>query len=166
MEMKIKNFCQLVAILAALLVASACSGKQKSAAAPLVQKTPPPPIQTSAPAKVAAAQSSKPALPVETKTQTPEPAQFQAQTVPTAQAAAEIKASLSDLPLMMTDQVASYINYFSNRGRGTLEHALQRSGRYREMIERTLKEEGVPQDLIYLAQAESGFHPFAVSRAG
>jgi membrane-bound lytic murein transglycosylase D len=34
------------------------------------------------------------------------------------------------------------------------------------MIERTLREEGVPQDLIYLAQAESGFHPYAVSRAG
>src|SRR5216683_6042993 len=83
-----------------------------------------------------------------------------------AKAAAEIKATHSDLPLMMTDQVASYINYFSNRGRGTLEHALQRSGRYREMIERTLKEEGVPQDLIYLAQAESGFHPYAVSRVG
>lgn len=83
-----------------------------------------------------------------------------------AKAAAEIKATHSDLPLMMTDQVAGYINYFSNRGRGTLEHALQRSGLYREMIERTLKEEGVPQDLIYLAQAESGFHPYAVSRAG
>jgi peptidoglycan lytic transglycosylase D len=34
------------------------------------------------------------------------------------------------------------------------------------MIRRTLKEEGVPQDLIYLAQAESGFHPLAVSRVG
>jgi membrane-bound lytic murein transglycosylase D len=34
------------------------------------------------------------------------------------------------------------------------------------MIRRTLKQEGVPQDLIYLAQAESGFHPLAVSRAG
>jgi membrane-bound lytic murein transglycosylase D len=34
------------------------------------------------------------------------------------------------------------------------------------MIERVLKEEGVPQELIYLAQAESGFHPLAVSRAG
>jgi membrane-bound lytic murein transglycosylase D len=83
-----------------------------------------------------------------------------------ARAAAEIKATHSDLPLMMTDQVAGYINYFSTRGRGTLEHGLERSGRYREMIERILKEEGVPQDLIYLAQAESGFHPYAVSRAG
>src|SRR5205823_2306071 len=41
-----------------------------------------------------------------------------------------------------------------------------RSGRYEDMIRRTLQEEGVPQELIYLAQAESGFHPLAVSRAG
>jgi membrane-bound lytic murein transglycosylase D len=34
------------------------------------------------------------------------------------------------------------------------------------MIVATLKQEGVPQDLIYLAQAESGFHPLAVSRVG
>jgi membrane-bound lytic murein transglycosylase D len=83
-----------------------------------------------------------------------------------AKAEAEIKATNSDLPLMMTDQVAGYINYFSTRGRGTIERALARSGRYEDMIRRTFKEAGVPQDLIYLAQAESGFHPLAVSRAG
>ena len=60
-----------------------------------------------------------------------------------------------------------FINYFSSpRGRATLEHAWSRSGRYSDMISRTLKEEGVPQDLIYLAQAESGFQPLALSRAG
>jgi len=83
-----------------------------------------------------------------------------------AKAEAEIKSTHSDLPLMMTDQVAGYINYFSNRGRGTFERALARSGRYEDMIRRTLQHEGVPQELIYLAQAESGFHPLAVSRAG
>src|SRR5580704_3827535 len=83
-----------------------------------------------------------------------------------AKGEAEVKATHSDLPLMMTDPVAGYINYFSTRGRGTLERALVRSGRYEDMIRRVLKEEGVPQDLIYLAQAESGFHPLAVSRAG
>jgi membrane-bound lytic murein transglycosylase D len=83
-----------------------------------------------------------------------------------AQAEAEVKATHSDLPLMMTDPVAGYINYFSTRGRGTLERALARSGLYHDMIQRVLKEEGVPQDLIYLAQAESGFHPLALSRAG
>jgi membrane-bound lytic murein transglycosylase D len=66
----------------------------------------------------------------------------------------------------MTDQVAGYISYFSNRGRGVFERALIRSGRYRDMMAAILREEGVPQDLIYLAQAESGFHPTAVSRAG
>src|SRR6266849_6275984 len=83
-----------------------------------------------------------------------------------AKAQAEIKSTHSDLPLMMTDQVAGYINYFSSRGRGTLEHALARGGRYQDMIQRVLKKEGVPQDLIYLAQAESGFHPLALSHAG
>ena len=83
-----------------------------------------------------------------------------------AKAEAEVKETHSDLPLMMTDPVAGYINYFSTRGRGTLERALARSGRYEEMIRRILKEEGVPQDLIYLAQAESGFHPLALSRVG
>src|ERR1022692_2191767 len=83
-----------------------------------------------------------------------------------AKAAAQIKSTPSDLPLMMTDQVAGFINYFSNRGRGTVERALARSGRYEDMIRRVLREQGVPQDLIYLAQAESGFHPLAVSRAG
>jgi membrane-bound lytic murein transglycosylase D len=83
-----------------------------------------------------------------------------------AKAQAEIKSTRSDLPLMMTDQVAGYISYFSNRGRGTFERAFARSGRYHDMIVSTFKEEGVPQDLIYLAQAESGFHPLAVSRAG
>src|SRR5271154_678430 len=83
-----------------------------------------------------------------------------------AKAEAELKNTHSDLPLVMTDQVAGFINYFSNRGRGTLEHALARSGRYEDMIRRVLREQGVPQELIYLAQAESGFHPLAVSRAG
>jgi membrane-bound lytic murein transglycosylase D len=84
-----------------------------------------------------------------------------------AKAEAEIKATHSDLPLMMTDPVASYIGYFSTpRGRGVLQNALIRSGRYDEMIRSILKQEGVPQDLIYLAQAESGFHPLALSRVG
>jgi membrane-bound lytic murein transglycosylase D len=83
-----------------------------------------------------------------------------------AKAQAEIKNTNSDLPLMMTDQVAGYITYFSGRGRGGFERAFSRSGRYHNMIVATLKDEGVPQDLIYLAQAESGFHPLAVSRVG
>jgi membrane-bound lytic murein transglycosylase D len=83
-----------------------------------------------------------------------------------AQAEAQIKSTQSDLPLMLTDPVVSYLNYFSKNGKGTLERGLIRAGRYEPMIRRVLKEEGVPQDLIYLAQAESGFHEQALSRAG
>ena len=83
-----------------------------------------------------------------------------------AKAEAEIKNTHSDLPLMMTDQVAGYITYFSGYGRGVFERAYARSGRYHDMMVATLKAEGLPQDLIYLAQAESGFHPQAVSKAG
>jgi membrane-bound lytic murein transglycosylase D len=77
----------------------------------------------------------------------------------------EVAATVSQLPLSATDAVLGYVNYFSNRGHGTIAVAMQRSGRYRPMIQRILDEEGVPQELIHLAQAESGFMPRAISRA-
>ena len=77
---------------------------------------------------------------------------------------AQVSATVSQLPLMVTDPVLGYIHYFSNRGHRTLISAMQRSGRYRPMIQRILDEEGVPQELIHLAQAESGFIPRAISR--
>ena len=83
-----------------------------------------------------------------------------------AKAEAELKKTHSDLPLMMTDQVAGYIAYFSGHGRGVFERDYSRSGRYHLMMVSILKEQGLPQDLIYLALAESGFHPHAVSRVG
>src|ERR1017187_1972768 len=77
----------------------------------------------------------------------------------------QVAATTSQLPLSVNDAVLGYINYFSNRGRRTLLNGLQRSGRYRPMIQRILDEEGIPQEIIHLAQAESGFIPRAVSRA-
>ena len=72
-----------------------------------------------------------------------------------------------DLPLTVNDIVGSYLNFFQTpRGRAIVETGLRRKGKYQEMISRVLKEEGVPQDLIYLAQAESAFQPLALSRAG
>jgi len=72
-----------------------------------------------------------------------------------------------DLPLTVNDTVLSYLNFFQTpRGRAIVETGLRRAGRYREMISRVLREEGMPQDLIYLAQAESAFQPLALSRAG
>src|ERR1700741_2082035 len=79
----------------------------------------------------------------------------------------EAKNLSHDLPLTVNDVVASYLNFFQTpRGRAIVENGLRRKGKYQEMIARVLKEEGVPQDLIYLAQAESAFQPLALSRAG
>jgi membrane-bound lytic murein transglycosylase D len=77
----------------------------------------------------------------------------------------QVKSTVSQLPLSVNDTVLGYINYFSSRGHKTIVAATQRSGRYRPMIQRILDEEGVPQELIHLAQAESGFIPRAMSRA-
>jgi len=76
----------------------------------------------------------------------------------------EVRATASGLPLEEADAVTSYINFFSSdRGRRTIIGGLKRAGRYSPMIQRILGEEGVPQELIFLAQAESGFLPRAVS---
>jgi membrane-bound lytic murein transglycosylase D len=82
-----------------------------------------------------------------------------------AEAEAQLKTTQSDLPLVMNDYVASYINFFSKSraGHGTIVASLDRAGRYKAMIQRVLKEEGVPQDLIYQAVAESAFRPQAVN---
>jgi membrane-bound lytic murein transglycosylase D len=80
--------------------------------------------------------------------------------------AEELLAVPHDLPLTVNEYVLSYLNFFQTpRGRAIVERGLQRAGRYRHMIERVLAEEGLPQDLIYLAQAESAFQPQALSRA-
>lgn len=84
-----------------------------------------------------------------------------------AKAQADLSTTKSDLPLVVNDYVAAFINFFANTKRGhyTLLHSLQRAGRYRAMIERVMAEEGVPQDLIYLAVAESSFNPRALNRS-
>ncbi len=67
---------------------------------------------------------------------------------------------------MVNDYVAGFINYFSNskKGHATLLHSLERAGKYQDMIAKDLKAAGLPQDLIYLAVAESGFQPQALNR--
>jgi membrane-bound lytic murein transglycosylase D len=72
-----------------------------------------------------------------------------------------------DLPLTVNDSVLQYLSFFTTpRGRMIVQHGLERAGRYQDMIRQVLHEEGVPQDLMYLAQAESAFMPEAVSRSG
>ncbi len=72
----------------------------------------------------------------------------------------------SDLPLVSNDYVDGVITYFQGRGHGFIEKVLSNVGLYQPMISEALRKEGLPQDLIYLAGAESTFNPFALSRAG
>jgi membrane-bound lytic murein transglycosylase D len=82
-----------------------------------------------------------------------------------AQLTAELKTTQSDFPLVVNDYVAGFISYFSNSsgGHAHLLRSLERAGKYKDMISQYLREEGVPQDLIYLAVAESGFQPQALN---
>ena len=83
----------------------------------------------------------------------------------TAKVTAELKTTRSDFPLVVNDYVAGFINYFTNspKGHATLTRSLERAGKYKDMIAKDLRAEGLPQDLIYLAAAESAFQPQAVN---
>lgn len=82
----------------------------------------------------------------------------------TANAEREVALVPHDLPLTVNQYVLAYVNFFQTpRGRAIVETGLRRAGRYRPMIEKVLREEGLPQDLIYMAQAESAFQPVAIS---
>jgi membrane-bound lytic murein transglycosylase D len=83
----------------------------------------------------------------------------------TAKVEAELKTTQSDFPLVINQYVAGFISYFSNSqgGHAHLLRSLERSGKYKDMISKDLREQGVPQDLIYLAVAESGFQPQALN---
>ena len=89
---------------------------------------------------------------------------FAADPTLTSKLSLELKQTASGIPLELSDPVLSYVHYFStDYGRRTLLAGLRRSGRYKALIERVFTEEGIPQELLYLAQAESGFLPRAIS---
>lgn len=75
-----------------------------------------------------------------------------------------IQSTASQLPLQQHDTVIGAVNFFtSERGKKIIAAGLRRQGKYKPLIERILAEEGVPQELIFLAQEESGYLPRAMS---
>jgi membrane-bound lytic murein transglycosylase D len=75
---------------------------------------------------------------------------------------------MPDFPVRLTDPVIEQLETIRAQGwwHDTMERWLRRSGRFEGMIRRVLREEGVPQDLIYVAMIESSYTPTARSRAG
>ena len=78
----------------------------------------------------------------------------------------ELKTVRSDLPLVSNDVVNGVIAYLQSQGSGYVKTVLKRIGQYQPLFAEALRQQGLPQDLVYLAAAESAFNPFALSRAG
>ena len=70
-----------------------------------------------------------------------------------------------DIPMVINDRVVAWMEYFQGAGRRHFTRYLKRSGRYLPLMRQILIEEGLPQDLVYIAMIESGFNMHARSRA-
>jgi membrane-bound lytic murein transglycosylase D len=71
-----------------------------------------------------------------------------------------------DIPVEVNEAVVGYVRFFQSRAaRAHFVKWLGRSHRYLDRYRAILKEEGLPQDTVYLAMIESGFGNFAYSRA-
>ena len=72
---------------------------------------------------------------------------------------------VSEFPVTFNENVNFWIKYFTNKGKKTYLTWLSRSSQYKPYIIEILKDEGLPEELYYLAMIESGFNNRAYSRA-
>ncbi len=72
---------------------------------------------------------------------------------------------MPDVPIVVNKSVESFVNYFQTRGRKYFERWWGRSQDYMVMLQSILREEGLPEELSYIAFIESGLNPRARSRA-
>lgn len=70
------------------------------------------------------------------------------------------------IPIEVNSEVERWISYFQGKGRPHFQRYMERSGRYLTLMKRILRENGVPEDLVYVAMIESGFTGKIRSRAG
>jgi membrane-bound lytic murein transglycosylase D len=77
----------------------------------------------------------------------------------------EQDTTLNTIPLELNNRVELALKYFQTRGREVLSIWLERTGKYEDMIKAILQQEGVPEDLFYLAMIESGLNPRITSYA-
>ena len=74
-------------------------------------------------------------------------------------------SSFGEIPLDSHPLVDKWITYFTGNGREVMRTYLSRSSRYLPMMKHVLRENGLPENLVYVALIESGFSPRAHSRA-
>lgn len=73
--------------------------------------------------------------------------------------------TLPSVPLLWTDEVKKFLDYFQERRRHVFSQWLARSSQYVPSMKEILRENGLPEDLVYLALIESGFNLKAHSPA-
>ena len=78
---------------------------------------------------------------------------------------AAVEAESLDLPIELNEAVLSCIDLYQGRLRDWFEAALSRGQKYLPHIREVFAEEGIPQDLAYVALVESAFKTTAYSRA-
>ena len=82
-----------------------------------------------------------------------------------ARAVAAVEAESLDMPIALNAAVLSCIDLYQGRLRDWFEEALSRGQPYLPHIRQIFAEEGIPQDLAYVALVESAFKTNAYSRA-
>lgn len=70
-----------------------------------------------------------------------------------------------NVPIVMDPSVQAHIRYFNTAIHSRFEQWLFRLSRYRPLVETIFTEFHLPSDLVYLSLVESGFNPYAYSRA-
>jgi membrane-bound lytic murein transglycosylase D len=70
-----------------------------------------------------------------------------------------------DIPIVINAKVEQFIQFFQTTGKKPFSNWLARSERYIPTMRSLLKGSGLPEDLVYMALIESGFNPYAYSRA-
>ncbi|HXX34521.1 MAG TPA: transglycosylase SLT domain-containing protein [Thermodesulfobacteriota bacterium] len=70
-----------------------------------------------------------------------------------------------DIPIVINARVEQFIQCFQTTLRERFVTWLARSGKYIPFMRKLLKEQGLPEDLVYIALIESGFDPYAYSRS-
>lgn len=76
-----------------------------------------------------------------------------------------VVSEFEQIPEDVQPYVQKWLNYFQGKGREHMERYLARSTRYERLMKRILRENGIPEDIIYIALIESGFSPRAISRS-
>ena len=76
-----------------------------------------------------------------------------------------VRQETNDFPVVLNNAVLSCVDLYQGRLRDWFTAALSRGSQYLPQIRQIFAEEGVPQDLAYLAMVESAFRPAALSRA-